>query len=789
MPPENVGRLARRRLMGVVAAMLIFGGAALISYSASVEAQVAGQIETFCPTQNVSENGVACNDTYGLAPISGDLTGAGRFYTWNTGTCSPSLCGVRLINSQAVWRGSNGNTYSRLIFEGPDLVDYDFCGVPSANQVGVPDSPYSVEFDFRSSTPSSGPAVIGIANQESHPAYVVTAAKGFMGLEITTGNVFQFRYAMGQSVTGTAAFSGLTTHVPGTTYHVTFSEVTCRQNSEPADEVSGMRITLTDGVSTANAFFTGSTLATTVSEDFQFLYVGPTVNSYSVTIDVDNLKFNGVPSQNLVANQIAVTGLVGYSMDSSGRTIITRENSGANVRTYPASDVSSGSNGVFATPDCARVDGVYAGFASDDIFTSFFDCNVSGETTQLHIKSDSLGSPNFHSCDEDLNQEEISENDMAPLEDFELPNEMRQMGSLADSYIDFSDCDTAFLNEALISWTYSDLDGRVGVYAVSIIQESGGGSLTITDDRTSVLLDPSGTPEVTSFCSWVNNHDPNRNDWFGAVTQNGPTALYSGEANRVGGPAGGEQVDAVINQEYLNTGSNAFAFGIDCAQDNVVIYQSGRIREFTNVSTSPVLVKETTAATGGAYRGVAMSGDANFLAWRDGASLIHIGYAGNHTIIDNVTVPAGTWQGMEWDYAAQRLAIFTSTFITVYETSAVTCESLGTCDVLIDDRGNLVGEPPAGGGGGGGDGVTGVEELLDSPYFWVLFWVLLINIIIAALSWGTRAGFGGIVYGTASLIVYIMGVIFYGVEDVSIWPVVATVVFSLAWGISRWVRS
>jgi hypothetical protein len=58
---------------------------------------------------------------------------------------------------------------------------------------------------------------------------------------------------------------------------------------------------------------------------------------------------------------------------------------------------------------------------------------------------------------------------------------------------------------------------------------------------------------------------------------------------------------------------------------------------------------------------------------------------------------------------------------------------------------------------------------------------------IALLSWGTRAGFGGLVYGVAMLVVYIIGMLF-NPEAISPWPVVVVVAFAIGMGIKAWVQ-
>lgn len=92
---------------------------------------------------------------------------------------------------------------------------------------------------------------------------------------------------------------------------------------------------------------------------------------------------------------------------------------------------------------------------------------------------------------------------------------------------------------------------------------------------------------------------------------------------------------------------------------------------------------------------------------------------------------------------------------------------------------------------GNGQGTTGddIAALLGNVYFWVVFWIVLINVCIAALSWGTRAGFGGLVYGIATLCVYIAAILLNGPEVVNPWPIVAVASVAIGFGITRWIRS
>lgn len=95
--------------------------------------------------------------------------------------------------------------------------------------------------------------------------------------------------------------------------------------------------------------------------------------------------------------------------------------------------------------------------------------------------------------------------------------------------------------------------------------------------------------------------------------------------------------------------------------------------------------------------------------------------------------------------------------------------------------------PPVNGGDDGG-GAGGELAFLDSPYFWVIVWIAIVEILLAALSWGSRAGFGGQVYLIAGMAVYIIGILLSidNGEPISPWPIVAILVAII--GLAIWRR-
>lgn len=119
-----------------------------------------------------------------------------------------------------------------------------------------------------------------------------------------------------------------------------------------------------------------------------------------------------------------------------------------------------------------------------------------------------------------------------------------------------------------------------------------------------------------------------------------------------------------------------------------------------------------------------------------------------------------------------------------------TCIFLASGGSFTGSQGTIPGGngPPGGDGDGDGEGDgDGTElDLLGNAYFWVMIWILLIEVAIAALSWATRAGFPGIVYGIAALVVYIAAILLNGADEVNPWPVVVVLIVVIGLAIARW---
>jgi hypothetical protein len=175
------------------------------------------------------------------------------------------------------------------------------------------------------------------------------------------------------------------------------------------------------------------------------------------------------------------------------------------------------------------------------------------------------------------------------------------------------------------------------------------------------------------------------------------------------------------------------------------------------------------------------------------------------TIIErnmNVAFQDAVWLD-SWIGASANLVLFNDALTVLDDPDQDETESIGiaedsTCifdligDSVVNGGSGLTPPstvpPPVNNGGGSGGGGGGELAFLDSPYFWVVLWIVVVEILLAALSWGSRAGFGGQVYLIAGMGVYIIGILLSkgSGEEISPWPIVA--ILGAIIGLAIWRR-
>lgn len=478
-------------------------------------------------------------------------------------------------------------------------------------------------------------------------------------------------------------------------------------------------------------------------------------------------------------NQIAVNDLTQADVDTTGTIIIAREDGGETIKTYNAGSLSE--IGTFPTPDC----GIYAGVSSirtsRDWFTSFGACDGTGNVDFLHVKSESLDTPNFlEDCSTEFCKELNEEFALTSFGfAFNIPEDMHALGTVSAIPYSFERSTTSGLDNGYASWTFSTLNGQIGVISASYNDLA-------ADRGDRAVIDVSPGSDIHAFCSWRN---PDNDQDYIAGVSNGPTVFAEVSAEiRHRPPSNSDSVEVEADTLIQNSVPFGLAGSVGCAKHQAIvgtataiylvnITAEGGVTALGNV----VWVEPRVAFTNNE---AAISSNGNFSAWRDGG-LIRVVHTQNHTTATSLAVPTGTWRGIEFDEKGGQLFVYTNDFITIYDVSPFTCR------LDCSATNNEFGEPLPGTGQEDGDGDTDELAFLDSPYFWIVLWIAIVEVLIAALAWGTRAGFSGLVYLIGGMAVYIIGMLIDridGTVQVSPWPLVVIVAAAVGLAIANFRR-
>lgn len=409
------------------------------------------------------------------------------------------------------------------------------------------------------------------------------------------------------------------------------------------------------------------------------------VSTTDLRLDDMSLQLNGVitPITPIESNQVAVTNLVGYSMDSTGRNIVVRTNGGTTIEAYSA--VSLIQSGTASTPNCNRLDGVLTETLKNEIYALYVDCHASGDSSTFSLRSSSLGPPNFlpgefgGSCSQ-------QEADAVNSGSIDIPNALGEIGMVLSMPINYNRCSDAGINYAAAAWTFTEMNGRIGIFGA--LYTTGGFDF---DDKADYHLDTSPSPFVNQFCSWRNW--ANGFDYIAGVTDAGPTAVLRA-TTKLNAPAGvisGIDVD-LVGPVFLNSGTYGNAIGLACWNGSLAVLKETSVQVvngITNGSLTPGPIKTVTSPQ---QRGIAVSGSGRFMAYTTGSN-IQVAWTHNGTVTGTFAKPTGTFRGMEFDNSGEKLAVFTSTLITVYDTAPITCELSNTC---AQEGGVAVDENPKG---------------------------------------------------------------------------------------------
>lgn len=336
-------------------------------------------------------------------------------------------------------------------------------------------------------------------------------------------------------------------------------------------------------------------------------------------------------------DEIGVTDLVGFHVDDNGQTIITREESGATVKTYSGTDLSA--KGSFATADCNRIDGVM----SEGNVVGFIDCEPVNDPNFFRIRSDGLSAASFESfCFEDDIDLDTG--------DFGHADTIQELKEVVNFPIDwsFSQGTNAFgQSEHSIAWAFSTFSPTNEIGVATLACEPG-----LSNKGDEAKINFGGT--VTNICSTLQNGI----HYIGAAGETTNTKIF-----RVDFEIDTADEIAVTIQSapiWEGTGALANANGIACENNRVLISTVGGTVALIDFLANDVLWTKTGVDT--AQRGVAHTTNA-FSAWKNGGEIEIANLTGGITGTA-ATPTSGSFKDMEMDDNAQVLFQATSTNIT-----------------------------------------------------------------------------------------------------------------------------
>jgi len=411
-------------------------------------------------------------------------------------------------------------------------------------------------------------------------------------------------------------------------------------------------------------------------------YMTPTKTfvSYQDTQSGNQLKLVWAitPVSIATSARVNVDNLVGFAIDPTGTAIITREAVGACIDgTHPnAIHAYQGLNlaevGTCLGNECNRVDGV----AALKYYLTYADCDGDSNglgTDNLYIKSNTLGDPNCQSAGPEC--------ESGITATVEIPDNLRQLGRLQAARWDFNTDrppvnEGAFLDSGVVEvcWTYSTIDGRVGVLCVQ------NNSCDLCPDQAEAV-DTEFSESVEQICSWRND---NGKDLVGAAHEGVPFKVFIATA----GPSVnvGSDPEPTFGDYFSSSGFGG-AKGVGCGGNRVMVATaSGRLgvmyaeqegnhtrgETFWNVSIEPSV-----------SRSVAMSDDGLWAAhYQEGTITIYC--VDEQTdygcspgdVRDTLTMPTdadvGDYLEMALDSKGQNLWVASSKSIMRFEIIAAT---------------------------------------------------------------------------------------------------------------------
>jgi hypothetical protein len=466
------------------------------------------------------------------------------------------------------------------------------------------------------------------------------------------------------------------------------------------------------------------------------------VSGTAIQTWIDNIQVpyeEELPEISGFSDDVAVTDLVGFDVDSAGGVAIARLDDGETVQVFDAGSLTPGASD--GDPDCiGKQDGVAAYYTDQDSFVSYFECSGGNADTMKVRVGTSMSDPSTACAGTDSSIENGG--------DMDVPDLIKELGSLSAVPFDFSVCGEGGLDDTTLSWAFSEYSGKVGVWAV--VQNE----LNSDDDAVDTITF-TATGDVYQMCVW---QGPDDLDHLIAVTPGTTSRAYLPVAGREQQNLGDATAVAEITNHYTFGSPFSQAVAVECAQEKAV-FQAHPSGDVGVACVVPGHCKDNFSV-GQAYftpfsagadmgRAVAISGNGIFGVYSDLATETYrIFYTENGTETGQIPWPQASqalFKELEMDESGGSLWAAYSDHIYRWDISPVSCGfDCSNTDVPTSTSGPTSdGDFDLGGDSFLGNNEAGVEaaiqvfvdlgSILTAAIFGIVpLWIILLLALVAA---------------------------------------------------------
>lgn len=392
--------------------------------------------------------------------------------------------------------------------------------------------------------------------------------------------------------------------------------------------------------------------------------------------------------------EVTVTGLVGMTIDRSGRLLVARTDSGTFVRNYNAQDLSAGATGSYNTANCAGVTrpGIMAEFPN----VGFLDCDSGANFNMLRIRSNTMQPPEDVPSDNDgacpTAAGDACAYDIGPSGsngDYGQFSYLYEVNTFDQTFgLNYAkahrapDCATKRQYESTGGvlgspycgwenfwwWSFTSTTGKMGIH--TLVTKDG----AIGDRRHEYYVQFTPTSSTPNHLCTSSAVGPGT--YIAAANSAVATQEYSVRFTLSEGDILNSDLTATLQQQWGGSGINYQAQGIACRGDVVLLFNPNFATQkiFAYSPTDGQFLYSIDLEGIGADRGITVASDRTFGAFVDG-SYFRVFNTTSGQVTKSYALPSGTFKDIRMDRAAQNVWVGAGTKIArylVYEATTIT---------------------------------------------------------------------------------------------------------------------